>query len=529
MTKFGVGQAIKRVEDQTLVTGGGRYTDDVNIDGQAYAYILRSPHAHARIRSIDTGEAVAAPGVLTVLTGADVAADGLGGMPCNIAMKSRDGSDRADTPHPILAQEKVRYGGDPVALVVAETLNQARDAAELIMVDYEELDPSVDTWGATQPGAARVWDHIPDNTAFDWEKGDQDGAEAALAKAHHVTKLRLVNNRVVVNSMEPRAALADYDPATDRSTLYTPTQGPHVIYGQIADVVLGIDKEKLRIVTGHVGGGFGMKVFLHAEQPLVVWASRKIKRAVKWTADRSEAFMSDLQGRDHVSFAELALAEDGRFLGLKVTTYAALGAYLSNFSPFVVTGGHDMLVGLYDQPAIYINVKGVVTNTVPVDAYRGAGRPEAAYLIERLVDKAAREMGMTPDAIRRRNFIKPEQMPYTTCLGDVYDSGEFEAVMDQGMANADWAGFEARRAEAARRGKLRGIGMATYIERCGGGAPETAIAKFEEDDTVTVLIGTMENGQGHATSYKQIMSEALGIDAERINIVQGDTDRTPRG
>ncbi|MEQ8698997.1 MAG: xanthine dehydrogenase family protein molybdopterin-binding subunit, partial [Bauldia litoralis] len=458
MTKFGVGQAIKRVEDQALVTGGGQYTDDVNIEGQAHAFILRSPQAHARILSIDTSAAAAAPGVLTVLTGTDVEADGLGGMPCNVAMKSRDGSDRADTPHPILARDKVRYGGEPVALVVAETLHQARDAAELIAVEYEELEPSVDTFGATEEGAALVWDHIPANTAFDWEKGDQSAVDEALGRAHHVTKLRLVNNRVVVNAMEPRAALADYDPATDKSTLYTPTQGPHVIYGQIADAILGIGKEKLRIVTGHVGGGFGMKVFLHPEQPLIVWASRKLKRAVKWTADRSEGFVSDLQGRDHVSFAELALAEDGAFLGLKVTTYAALGAYLSNFAPYVVTGGNDMLVGLYDQPAIYINVKGVVTNTVPVDAYRGAGRPEAAYLIERLVDKAAREMGMTPDAIRRRNFIKPEQMPYATCLGDTYDSGEFEAVMDKAMANADWAGFEARRADSARHGKLRGIG-----------------------------------------------------------------------
>ncbi len=526
--KFGVGQAIKRVEDQVLVTGQGRYTDDVAVEDAAYAYVLRSPHAHAEIRGIDIADAKEMSGVLTILTGADVESDGLGDMPCNIPMKNRDGSDRANTPHPILAKDRVRYVGDPVALVVAETLQQARDAAETIAVDYAELPSVVDTEGAAEDGAPLVWDEAKNNIIFDWEDGDQAAVDKAMAAADQVVALRMVNNRVVANSMEPRACVAEYDAGSGKVTLHTSTQGPHVIYGQIADVVLKIGKENLRIKTGHVGGGFGMKVFLHAEQPLTVWAARKIKRSVRWNSDRSEAFMSDLQGRDNVSYAELAMDADGKFLALRVTTYAAMGAYLSNFAPFVATGGTAMLGGLYMTPAIHVNVKGMATNTVPVDAYRGAGRPEAAYLIERLVDHAARVSGIGPAELRRRNFIPPSAMPYKTPLCEPYDSGEFEAVMAEAMEQSDWEGFEARRAEAAKRGKYRGIGLATYIERCGGGAPETAVAKFE-DDGIKIYIGTMENGQGHHTSYKQILSETLDIDADTIQIVQGDTETTPAG
>ncbi|MCW5771706.1 MAG: xanthine dehydrogenase family protein molybdopterin-binding subunit [Rhodospirillaceae bacterium] len=528
--KFGVGQAVTRLEDQALITGGGRFTDDVSITGQAYAYVLRSPHAHARIVSIDIGEAKAAEGVIAVLTGADVERDGLGLMPCLIPMKSRDGTPRYDTARPILQKDRVRHVGDPVALVVAGTLNQARDAAELIEIEYEELPHAVDTYAAAQGGAALVWDHIPGNIAFDWEKGDRAGVEAALTSAKRVVKLRIVNNRVVVNSMEGRACVAEYEPAADRVTLYTSSQGVQGIRGQVADAILKMPKEKLRVVSGNVGGGFGMKVFVHPEQALLPWAAHKLKRTIRWTAERSEGFQSDLQGRDHVSFAELALDENGKFLGLKVETYANEGAYLSNYAPFVATGGSDMHVGLYTTPALYTRVVGVVTNTVPVDAYRGAGRPEAAYLLERIVDAAARETGLSPDEIRRRNFIPPQAMPYKTPLGDVFDSGEFTACMEKAMALADWAGFEARRKASVAKGKLRGRGMATYIERCGGGGPETAIAKFDpEKKKVTVLIGNQDNGQAHITSYTQLISSALDIDADHIEIVQGDSDKVPPG
>jgi carbon-monoxide dehydrogenase large subunit len=528
--KFGVGQAVKRLEDQALITGGGRFTDDFKLANAAHAYILRSPHAHARIVRLDTSKAKKAKGVLAVLIGADVEADGLGLMPCMIPMTSRDGKPRYDTPRPVLAKDRVRHVGDPVALVVAETLLQARDAAEKIELDYEELPHAVETYAAAQPGAPRVWEHIPNNIAFDWEKGDRAGVEAALKSADRVIKLRIVNNRVVVNSMEARACLGDYDAATDRVTLYTSCQSVGGLRNQLADAIFKIPKEKVRVVSGHVGGGFGMKLFLHPETVLMPWAARRLKRAVRWAADRSEGFQSDIQGRDHVSFAELALDKDAKFLALKVETYANEGAYLSNYAPFVATGGSDMHVGLYTTAKIYTRVAGIVTNTVPIDAYRGAGRPEAAYLIERLVDHAARETGLTPHEIRKRNFIPPAAMPYQTPLGDVFDSGEFQACMEQAMKLADWDGFEKRKKASAAKGKLRGRGLATYIERCGGGAPETAIAKFDpKKKEVTLYIGNQDNGQAHVTSYTQIVSSALDLDAKHIKIVQGDTDLVPHG
>ena len=530
MVKFGIGQSVTRLEDTRLLTGGGNYTDDVDLPNAARAYILRSPVAHAAVTALDIAEARSAPGVLAVLTGDDVAADDLGPIPCLAPAENRDGSAAGQTPRPILAQGRVRHVGEPVALVVAETLAQARDAAELIEVDYDELPAVSDTFGATQSGAPRIYDQFADNICFDWESGDKAATDAAFANAAHVTRLDLVNNRLIVNSMEPRPVAADYDAASDRSTLYSSTQGVHVIHGQIAEMVLKIGKDKLRCVTNDVGGGFGMKIFLYPEQCLVTWASRKLRRAVKYLPDRSDAFMADTQARDNVSHAELAMDADGRFLGMRVTTYASMGAYLSNFGPFIPTGaGTSMLAGLYRNPAIYVNVKGVITNTVPTDAYGGAGRPEAAYLVERLVDAAARERGLTPDEIRRRNFIRPEDLPYTTAFGDVYDSGDFTALMEECMARADWAGFEARRDAAAKQGRLRGIGLATYVEKCSGGPEETAVAQFNDDDTVTVLMGNQSNGQGHETAYKQVMSHRLGIDVERIEFVQGDSDRVPNG
>ena len=528
--KFGIGQPLRRFEDQRLLTGKGRYTDDIAPPGLAHAYVLRSPVAHARLRSVDAGAARRMPGVLLVLTGAEVAAEKLGDVPCVHPLVSRDGKPRHDTPRPVLAIGKVRHVGQPVALVIAETLPQARDAAEAIAVDYEDLPAVVDARAAIAAGAPLLFDHIPGNIVFDWDNDmtDAKATESAFAKAKHVTTLEIVNNRVVVNSMEPRNALAEYDPASDRSTITTTTQGPHLVKGPIADAILKIGNEKLRVITPNVGGGFGMKAFVYPEQALAVWASRKLKRPVKWQSDRSEGFMSDNQGRDHVTRAELAMDETGKFLGLRVTLLANLGAYLSPLGPFIPTRSTDLISGLYTTPAIHINVKGICTNTVPVCAYRGAGRPEAAYLLERLVDAAARDLGLAPDAIRRVNFIPAAAMPYTSATSLVFDSGEFERVMDLAMTAADWPGFAARRAASEKRGRLRGIGMATYTERCGGGFPETASIEFKER-RIELVMGNIEYGTGLITAYKQVVADRLGVDPDRIDVIMGDTDRTPAG
>ncbi|HCO99905.1 MAG TPA: carbon monoxide dehydrogenase, partial [Rhodospirillaceae bacterium] len=515
MGQFGIGQSVTRIEDLRLLTGGGKYTDDVQLEDESFAFILRSPHAHATLKGIDTTAAKAAPGVLIVLTGEDITADNIAPMPNMFPVKSLDGTERPETNRPLLAQDRVRYVGDPVAMVVADTLAQARDAAELIAIDYDILPSVTDTYKAAQPGAPRVHDHIESNLCFDWGKGDQEATEVAFSKADHVTVLELINNRVVVNPMEPRSAIGAYDANEDRYRLYTPTQGTHVLRSAVSGI-LGIEAEQLRVVTGDVGGGFGMKIFPHPEQPMVVWASKKVGRPVRWTSDRSEGFVSDVQGRDHVTRAEVATDMNGKFLALRVTTWAALGSYLSHFGTYIPTeAGTGMLNGLYAFPAAWANVKGVMTNTVPTDAYRGAGRPEAIYCVERLVDKCARELGLSPDEIRRRNFITPDQLPFTTVLGDAYDSGEFTAIMEDGMVKSDWDGFPARKAESANRGKLRGIGMSTYVEKCGGGNPEETDVRIDPDsETITFYMGTMSNGQGHDTSYKQIMSDRLGVDTD---------------
>jgi carbon-monoxide dehydrogenase large subunit len=444
MAKFALGQAVPRAEDPALVKGGGRYADDVRLPGEAHAFVLRSPHAHARLRQLDVAAARRAPGVLAVLTGADVRADGLGDIPCLVPVTNVDGSPRGETPRPLLALDRVRHVGDPVALVVADSAARAKDAAELIEADFEPLPAVADTHAATKSGAPQVWPDVKNNVCFDLALGDRAAVDAAFARAQHVTRLALVNNRLVANPLEPRAAVADYDPATDRSTLYTPTQGPHLIRGQIAGQILKLDPQKLRVVSGNVGGGFGMKIFLHPEQPLVVWASRKLKRPVRWTGERSETFLADVQGRDNYSIAELALDHAARFLALRATTYANMGAYLSNFGPFIPQLALHVLSSVYRIPAISLAVKGVLTNTVPVDAYRGAGRPEGIYLIERIVDVAARELGLAPDEIRRRNFI--DRFPYRTPVESEYDSGDFPGIMARAMEQADWAGFAARRA-----------------------------------------------------------------------------------
>jgi carbon-monoxide dehydrogenase large subunit len=528
--KFGIGQPMRRHEDQRLLTGQGRYTDDIALPGMSHAFVLRSPMAHAYVKRVDANAARRMPGVLLVLTGEDVRADGLGDVPCTTPLVSRDGKPRHDTPRPVLAIGKVRHAGDPVALVVAETLAAARDAAEAIEVEYDALPAVTDAKDAIAPGAPQLFDHIPGNVVFDWDNDTSDAkaTDAAFAKASRVVSLNLVNNRVVVNSMEPRNAIGDYDPASGRSTLYTATQGPHFVRNPLAELVLKIPKDKLRLITPNVGGGFGMKAFVYPEHALVVWASRKLARPVKWQEDRSEGFLSDNQGRDHITRAELALDDKGKFLGLRVSVIANLGAYLSPFGSFVPTRSTDLVSGIYSTPAIHINVKGVCTNTVAVCAYRGAGRPEAAYLLERLVDAAARELGMSPDAIRRVNFVPPSAMPYTSPTKLVLDSGEFEEVMDRCMAAAEWSSFPKRRKQSERLGRLRGIGMATYTERCGGGFPETASIEFK-DDRVELVMGNQEYGTGLITAYKQLVSDQLGVDADRIDVIMGDTDRTPAG
>jgi aerobic carbon-monoxide dehydrogenase large subunit len=528
--KFAIGQPVRRHEDLRLITGQGRYTDDVSLPQMTQAFVLRSPAAHAHIKRIDAAAARHTPGVLFVATGEDVQADGLGDIACTTPLVNRDGSPRHDTPRPLLALDKVRYVGQPVALVVAETLSAARDAAEAIEVDYEQLPVVTEAKDALAPGAPQLFDHIAGNLIFDWDNdmGNAKATADAFAKAAHIVTLDLVNNRVVANSMEPRNAIADYEPATGRSILYTATQGPHFVRDPLAETLLKIPKDKLRVITPNVGGGFGMKAFVYPEQALVVWASRKLARPVKWQEDRSEGFVSDNQGRDHTTRAELALDAGGRFLALRVSTLANLGAYLSPFGSFVPTRSTDLVSGLYSIGAIHVNVKGVCTNTVPVCAYRGAGRPEAAYLLERIVDAAARELSMSPDAIRRVNFVPSSAMPYTSATKLVLDSGEFEEVMDRCMAAAQWPSVPERRARSEGDGKLRGIGMATYTERCGGGFPETASIEFK-DERVELVMGNQEYGTGLVTSYKQLVSDQLGIDADRIDVIMGDTDRTPAG
>ncbi|MDW8314359.1 MAG: xanthine dehydrogenase family protein molybdopterin-binding subunit [Rhodovarius sp.] len=530
MAKFGLSQSVRRVEDPRLLVGAGRYTDDIALPGQAYGVVLRSPHAHARIRSIDTTAARAMPGVLLVLTGADLAAAGVGELPCTIPLKNRDGTPRADTPRLPLATDRVRHVGDPVAFIVAETLEQARDAAEAVVVDYEPLPAATDLATAWQPGAPQIWPHAPNNICFDWETGDAAATDAAFAEAAHITRLTVVNNRVVVASMEGRACAAQYDAGSGKLTLYCGTQGSWLVRDLLAEHVLKVPPETIRVVTPDVGGGFGMKLYLYAEYALCALAARQLGRPVKWTAERSEAFLSDTHGRDNITLGELALDKEGRFLALRTRNYANMGAYLSTFAPYIPTlAGTKVLASVYRFRAIHARVIGVFTNTVPVDAYRGAGRPESNYLVERLIDTAAREMGIDRIELRRRNMVPPSAMPYTTPVGQRYDSGDFLTVLEAALARADWAGFPARREEAARRGKRRGIGLAYYLEATGGAATERAEVRFTADGFAEVWVGTQSTGQGHETAYAMLTSHELGIPIEKIRVRQGDTDEVPTG
>jgi carbon-monoxide dehydrogenase large subunit len=524
MKQFGIGQPVRRVEDRRFITGHGNYVDDIQLSRQTHASMLRSPHAHARIAAIDAAAALSVPGVLAVFTGEDLARDGIGPIPCLSAVTNRDGTPSVLPPHPAIARGRVRHVGDTVAMVVAESAAAARDAAELITVDYEPLPASVDTAHALDPGQPQVWDEAPGNLCFDWEVGDRSAVERALAGARHRIALELVNNRVVVNSMEPRGAIGEYDPGEGSYTLWSSTQGSHFVRNLLADSVFKIPENRIRVVTRDVGGGFGMKLFLYPEHILVLWAAKKVGRPVKWTPDRADAFMTDTQGRDNVTRLELALDDELRFQALDVGLIANMGAYLSNFAPEIPTAsGAVMHSGVYAIPAIHVGVKGVFTNTVPVDAYRGAGRPEAAYAVERLVDYAARQLGVPPQELRRRNFINPEAMPYQTALGLNYDSGEFARNMDQALAAADLAGLPARRAEARTRGSYRGMGHAVYIEQSGFPPDEFAELRFDQSATLTVLMGTQSSGQGHQTAYTQLASERLGIDPDKVRVLQGDT------
>ena len=463
-------------------------------------------------------------------TGADLQADGLDSVPCAIPLKNRDGSARAEVPHPALADGEVRHVGDPVAFIVAETHQAARDAAEAIMVDYDILPSSTDLGATLDADAVAVWPQAPGNVCFDWETGEKAEADALIAGAAHVTRLTVVNNRVVVASMEARAAVADYDAATGRWTLHTNTQGGWSLKSMLAKSVFNVEEDKFRVVTPDVGGGFGMKLFLYAEHVLTCYAARRLGRPVKWASERSEAFLSDTHGRDNITQGELALDKDGNFLAMRFRNVANMGAYLSNFAPFIPTGaGTKVLASVYNFKAIYSNVIGVFTHTVPVDAYRGAGRPESNYIVERLIDAAAAEVGIDRIELRRRNMVQPSAMPYVTAMKQTYDSGDFQKVLDAALEKMDWAGFEGRRASSARRGMKRGIGMAYYLEATGGEPTERAEIRFADDGFVDVFVGTQSTGQGHETAYVQLTVDQLGIDGEKVRIKQGDTDTIPVG
>jgi carbon-monoxide dehydrogenase large subunit len=543
MSGQGIGASVARREDRRFLLGKGRYTDDLTLPWQSWAVFVRSPHAHAAIRSIDAANALAAPGVLAVLTGEDVAADGLGGIPCGWQIKNKDGSNMVEPPHPALALGKVRHAGDPVAMVVAATRDQAREAAQLVAVDYEALPAVAHLAPAVAGGAPRVWGEAPGNVCFDWHLGDAAATEAAFAHADRVVAIDLVNNRVVPNAIEPRAANGNYDVAEDRYTLYTTSQNPHLTRLLLAAFTLKVPEHKLRVVAPDVGGGFGSKIFHYAEELLVLWASRRVGRPVKWTSSRSEAFLSDAHGRDHLTHAELALDAGGKFLGLRVRTLANMGAYLSTFAPAIPTYLHaTLLSGPYVIPAIYAEVKAIFTHTVPVDAVRGAGRPEATYVLERLVDKAALATGRDRVALRRQNFIQPSQFPYQTPVALQYDTGDYEATLDMALQAIDLEHLAERKAASRRRGKLRGFGLSTYIEACGiapsavvgslgarAGLYEAATVRVHPTGSVTVFTGTHSHGQGHETTLAQLVVEKLGVAFENVEVVHGDTDRIPFG
>jgi len=543
MPDTGIGASVRRKEDHRFLTGKGRYVDDLNRPGQVYAYFVRSPHAHATVKSVKTDGAKSAPGVVAVFTGADVAADKVGSLPCGWTVTDKHGNPHKAPPHFPLVRDKARYVGDHVAVVIAKTAAQAKDAAEKVEVDYAELPVNVDPAKAAASGAPQVHEEAPGNLCYDWELGDKAAVDAAFANAAHVAKLDLINNRLIPNAMEPRAAIGEYDSGSDSYTVYSTSQNPHLLRLILCAFVLGLPESKVRVVAPDVGGGFGSKIYCYAEETVCTWASRKIGRPVKWTAERSESFLADAHGRDHVTHVELALDKSGKFLGLKVDTTASMGAYLSSFATCVPTYLYaTLLAGQYTTPVIHCNVKAVFTNTAPVDAYRGAGRPEATYLLERVVETAAREMKIDPAELRKRNFVPPDAFPYQTPVALTYDSGQYALALDAACKLIDYQNFGKRRQDSKARGKLRGIGFSCYIEACGiapsavvgslgagVGLWESGQVRFNPTGSVTVYTGSHSHGQGHETTFSQLIAGRLGVPIEQVEVVHGDTASVPFG
>ena len=537
----GIGKSVPRKEDNRFITGKGRYTDDIKQVGQSHAYFVRSPHAHADVVSIDVEEALSAPGVIAVLTGADVTADGLGGLPCGWMIHSKDGSEMKQPHHPVLADNRVHYLGEPVAMVIADTALEAKNAAELVVVDWAEKQAVVSVSEAQ--AAPAIYDDIPQNTCYEWALGDSDAVATAMEQAAHVTRIELTNNRLIPNAMEPRAALAEYNAGSDELTLHTTSQNPHLARLILTAFVQIAPEHKLRVIAPDVGGGFGSKIFVYSEETALAWAAKKLGLTIKWTAERSEAFLADAHGRDHVTTAELAMDETGQFLAFKVKTTANMGAYLSTFASSVPTYLYGtLLAGQYRTPAIYVEVDSVFTNTAPVDAYRGAGRPEATYLVERIVTKAAIELGKDPAELRRQNFIRTDEFPYETPVALTYDIGDYEASLDKALELSDYEGFAARKASAAARGKLRGIGLSCYIEACGlapsqvAGALGAGVGLWESGEvrvnptgSVSVLTGSHSHGQGHETTFAQLVADKLGVPIDDVDVVHGDTGKLDFG
>jgi carbon-monoxide dehydrogenase large subunit len=541
MSATGIGAAVRRKEDHRFITGKGHYTDDVNRPGQCHAYFLRSPHARARIKSVDSKAAAAMPGVLAVLTGSELAADKVGNLICGWMITSKDGSQMKMAPHPALAHGSANHVGDAVAVILAETLAQAKDAAEKVNVDYQVLPAVADPARAQREDAPQIHEVAARNTIYQWHLGDAKAVEAAFQAARHVTRLDIINNRLVPNAIEPRAAIGEYDAGSDSLTLWNTSQNPHVARLVISAFVGIAPENRLRVIAPDVGGGFGSKIFIYPEEVVCLWAARRIGRPVKWVAERSEAFLADAHGRDHVTHAEMAFDGDGKITGLRVKTVANLGAYMSTFASSIPTYLYaTLLSGQYDIPAIYCEVDAVYTNTVPVDAYRGAGRPEATFVIERLVEVGARELGLDPADLRKKNFIK--NFPHQTPVIMNYDAGDYLASLKKALELADYDGFGKRKRESGRHGKLRGIGLSTYIEACGiapsqavgslgcgVGLWESAEARVNPTGSVEILTGCHQHGQGHETTFAQVVSERLGIPLDNVSIVHGDTDKVQFG
>jgi aerobic carbon-monoxide dehydrogenase large subunit len=539
----GIGASVLRKEDARFLAGRGTYVADIERPNMAFGAFVRSPHAHARIKAIDLTGALRLPGVVAVLTGDDLERAGVGGIPCGWCVTGKGGVPMKEPSHPALARGKVRHVGDPVAFVIADTLVDARDAAAAVVVDYEILPAVASVLGALQIGAPKIFDEIPDNICYDWDIGDREATDAAFKTASHVVRVKLVNNRLVGNPMEPRAAIGEYDPTMAQYTLWSTSQFPHIVKLLMGNFVLKIPQHKLRVVSPDVGGGFGVKQFHYAEEAVVTFAAAKLGRPVKWVCERSEGFISDAHGRDHVTEAELALDAEGKFLGLRVRTIANMGGYLSTFGPNIPSYLYGpLLAGVYTTPAIYCEVKAVFTNTLPVDAYRGAGRPEATFVLERLVDIAAREMGIDRTELRRKNTIPSTAYPYKTPVLVEYDNGNPLSCLERVLVAADWKGFSRRKAESERKQKYRGIGLCTFAEACGlapsriairlgarGGLFESATVRVHPTGDVTVIMGTHNHGQGHETTFAQITSEKLGIPIDNVQVVFGDTDKVQFG